>query len=353
MSVFGAYDMAGNVKEWCWNETEIGRMILGGGWNEQSYMFSDRDARAPLDRRPDNGFRLVKRLDTPSLAAMERLERRTRDYTKEKPISDEAFAVARGLYNYDPVPLDARIDNVEETADWRKETVSIAAAYSGERLPAYLYLPKNARPPFQVVVYFPGGDATMMRSSRELRLLKMDFLIRSGRAVLYPVYKGTYERVSPNTGTNALRDLTIARIKDVRRSMDYLATRQDIDIDRVGYYGISLGAFLGIFSTALEPRFKATVFVGSGLTSIRYPAEMDPLNFLPRIKTPTLLVNGKDDFAFPLEASQRPLVQLLGAREKQLVSFDGGHILVRVNEVVRVILDWFDKHLGPVALSLG
>jgi dipeptidyl aminopeptidase/acylaminoacyl peptidase len=80
---------------------------------------------------------------------------------------------------------------------------------------------------------------------------------------------------------------------------------------------------------------------------------MDPLNFLPRIQTPTLLVNGKDDFTYPLETSQRPLIRLLGASQKELASFDGGHILVRVNEVVRVLLDWFDKHLGPVTLSTG
>lgn len=55
----GTYDMAGNAKEWCWNESGEKRFILGGGWNEQSYAFADMDAQLPFDRGPAFGFRLA------------------------------------------------------------------------------------------------------------------------------------------------------------------------------------------------------------------------------------------------------------------------------------------------------
>jgi len=40
--------------------------------------------------------------------------------------------------------------------------------------------------------------------------------------------------------------------------------------------------------------------------------EVDPFNFAPRVRQPTLMLNGRYDFAFPVETSQLPLFQLLG-----------------------------------------
>ena len=74
---FGTYDMAGNVKEWCWTETGNRRFLLGGAWNESMYMFADYDAKEPFERAPGYGFRTAKYIRplAPALAAPVRIER--------------------------------------------------------------------------------------------------------------------------------------------------------------------------------------------------------------------------------------------------------------------------------------
>src|SRR5262249_1961841 len=120
----------------------------------------------------------------------------SRDRSKDKPVSDDIFRVYRDLHSYDKTGLKAAVDSVDDASEyWRKEKVSFAAAYGNERVIAYLFLPKNAVAPFQTVVFFPGANVLTQQSSEQLAgTSNFEFLIRSGRAVVYPIYKGTYER---------------------------------------------------------------------------------------------------------------------------------------------------------------
>lgn len=355
---FGVLDMAGNAREWCLNETAGQRYILGGGWNDPTYQFTEAFAQPPFDRSATNGFRLARYGpgDTTVTLASRPIARPDRDFSRERPVPEVVFDVYRHLYAYDRTPLRAVVEERDTSAaEWVRERVTFDAAYGGERVIAYLFLPTRAHPPYQTLVYFPGAIAMLTRASgSSLEMDAIDFILKSGRAVLYPVYKSTYERGDSLTswyanGSTRYREHVIMWVKDFRRSLDYLESRPDIDPHRLAYYGRSWGGYLGGIIPALEPRLRTVVLYVAGLQIQRGQPEVEPVNFLPRTKVPVLMLNGRYDHFFPVETSQVPMFRLLGtpAAEKRHVVYDGGHFVPRTMLIAQV-LDWLDHQLGPV-----
>lgn len=358
MNRFGAIDMFGNVKEWCSNRADASkRYILGGAWDEPAYMANDPDARSPFERATNFGFRAVKYAPDESLAGAEAelVAFEARDFGKERPANDQTFNLYRRFYAYDKSDLKAVVESVDESdRDWRRERVSIAAAYGNERLPAYLFVPKSGNPPYQAVLFYPGTDGLYQRSSSLIDTRQFDWIIRSGRAVIYPIYKGTFERASagltsdyPNL-TISFREHVLAWAKDVSRAIDYLDTRPDIAHDRIAYMGLSWGAAMGPLFVAVEPRFKVGLLILGGFYLQRSAPEVDVFNFASRVNVPVLLLNGRFDFFYPVDTSQLPMFRLFGVPEnqKRRVVYDTGHNIPRP-DLVRETLDWLDRYLGP------
>jgi eukaryotic-like serine/threonine-protein kinase len=349
---WGTYDMAGNVKEWCLNAVDQRRYAFGGSWLDPGYSYVDLDAQDPMSRRAGYGMRLM----SVATSIPEDLREDVRPETFEipPPMEDATFRLIAGSFAYDPLSLNGRTEETDDSHDgWLKERVSFDAAYGGERITAYVFIPKNARPPYQAILYFPGSDALFTKSSRHLWLRMVEFYIRSGRVLVFPVYKGTYERqVAPPQGQNAQRDLRIQHVKDIGRTLDYLQTRSDIDNQRIAYHGLSLGASVGTLATALETRFRSSVLFGTGFYPAYFkpdrPPETQPHHFLPRIEVPTLLIGGRYDFQIPLESAQEPFFDRIGTPDKKHVVFDGGHVPTEFNDVIREILAWTDRWMGPV-----
>ena len=349
-SPYGSSDMAGNVREWSATPSARAHYILGGSWSEPAHSYIYEEQVSPWSRLPIDGFRCARPMGAAPAALPPPAEWAWRNYAAEKPASDEAFRSYRSFFAYDRTDLHATVDSVEETENWRRETVSFDAAYGRERVPAHLYLPRNARPPYQTVVFYPTGAALFHSSSDRIQTSHFDYVIRSGRAVLHPVYQGTYERRSrvDLEAANAYRDLVVQQVKDFRRAVDYLETRSDIDHERLAAFGIS--GFFELYVLALDDRLKVGVAHAGGLASASLPAEVDPINFAPRIHQPFLLLNGRYDSGYPVDLLQTPLMRLLGTpeKDKRHVLVDSGHAVGRSLERLRETVDWLDRYLGPV-----
>ena len=87
----------------------------------------------------------------------------------------------------------------------------------------------------------------------------------------------------------------------------------------------------------------------AGLGHERALPEADQINYVTRVKQPTLMLNGEHDFFFPVETSQRPMFELLGTPDehKKWLVYPGGHSVPQP-DMIREALDWLDRYLGPV-----
>lgn len=354
----GIYDLAGNVREWTRNANGDSRFILGGGWADLEYSFNDAVTAPAFDRSPLNGIRLVLDTDTTNIAAASApIPLAFRDYRAEQAVSDEVFEVFRQAYAYDDVPLNARVVSSDTTDLWIRERVEMDAGYGGERLTTFVFLPRGFEAPHQTVVYFPGSNVIYRRSYDELSIDHLEFLLRSGRAVAFPVYKGTFERGTELKSdiqdmSNFWRDHVIAWTKDFRRSVDYLDTRSDIDMDRLAFAGVSWGSAVAPMMVALEDRIRAVVIIVGGLLMQDTQPMADPFHFLPRVRQPTVMINARWDSFYPLETAGRPFFDNLGTPQDQrkLVIIDANHGVFSYarDRVVGEALGWLDEYLGPV-----
>jgi serine/threonine protein kinase/dienelactone hydrolase len=361
MSTFGVYDTVGNVKEWCWNESQGLRYILGGAWSEPAYMAVLPLVKSPFDRLPGNGFRCARDAspEEASPEAREPVSWIERDYSREKPVPDQLFELYKGLYSYDKMELNPRIEQREESSEnWIREEISFNAAYDNQRMAGYLFLPKKGAPPFETVIFFPGADKFYVPSSGSIGPEILDFLLVGGRAVFYPIFLSTFERRDgfefPSFhNKNLLRDHYLKWSRDLGRSIDYLETRVDINKDELAFAGYSLGGVVGPVLLAVEPRIKVGILEAGGFLTGAWcneqAPEADPFNFALRVKIPILMLNGRYDFMRRFEEGQNLLYEYLGTPRENIVrkTYETDHDAPRL-ERIKETTAFLDKYLGPV-----
>jgi dienelactone hydrolase len=301
------------------------------------------------------GFRCVKYITPPPKsfsAPVASLGALWTDRRKDPPPDDQVFQIYLNLHSYTKTDLKPNVESVDEASSqyWRKEKISFQAAYGNERVIANLYLPENTAPPYQIIIIFPANTGLAVKELDPYESRVVEFMLRSGRAVIVPAYKGMFERGPAPKGALGWddRELTLEWSKDLGRSIDYLETRSDIDTVKLAYFGWSMGAWQGPRLIAVEPRIKAAVLASANSGNPVSP-EVDPWNFASRVKIPVLMLSGRNDFiAGPIEISVKPLFQRLGTpeKDKQLKVYERGHTLFDGLEVFKDMFDWLDRYLG-------
>jgi len=361
---WGTYDMAGNAREWLWNESETQRWIAGGAWNELPYVFWNQiDSADPWNRSPINGIRCIRSLPGESISAalLEPLKQSSVDFSALEPVPDQTYAVLAEQLSYVPsTPEPVVVERLDSGNPlWQRERVTLPTGYDDTRFAVHLFLPTRGSPPYQAVFYVPHAGYTM----RPYELAEfdpartgqpLDFILKSGRALVVVALDGTFDRHWPAEKRQTMSEADRLRTRlrhtrqDLGRTIDYLTTRDDIADDAVAWFGDSYGAIWMIPVLAVEKRIRAAVLIRSGIRLADVPQAEQPYNYAPRIVQPVLMLNGRWDIYVNSESQQR-LLDLLGApaSDKKLVQYEAGHGTLPQNQLVRATLEWYDRYLGP------
>lgn len=153
------------------------------------------------------------------------------------------------------------------------------------------------------------------------------------------------------------REVLTQTVFDLRRAVDFLSTRTEIDPDRIGYYGISLGGIIGTLFCSVDQRVKVPVIAlaggnlnlmfGEAMISdatLNYLSIIDPNNFVADISPrPLLMINAEQDEIIPPLMSK--LLFQKARKPKEIVWFPTRHREIPVEDSYGAGIKWFDDHL--------
>jgi dienelactone hydrolase len=305
----------------------------------------------------------MKRLSALILATLVlALTVRAGDAPYPSPIGEEAHRLLVSMYDYSSdIPLEARVVELKEEEDTTRQKVVFRGA-RGYLVPGYLEVRKDAQAPYPCVLlmhgwsggkeawwkdggYISGGDTRKALLERGYAVFALDANAHGDRSAeidYAPVNDYVEPGAPPRKNYYTLRDIITQTVLDYRRGIDYLGTRGDIDMSRLGIVGYSMGGFHAVSLTAVEPRIKAAVGCVVPVTWREDPI-LDPANYLRGIgQRPFLMLQGKTD-ELCNEEQARALFSLIEGENTKLVVYDSGHKLPL--EWVSFAVPWLAERL--------
>jgi dienelactone hydrolase len=270
-------------------------------------------------------------------------------------------------FNYDAkAPLDVRVVSSVKKNGVTLQSITYASPRGG-LVQAGLILPDGPGPFAGILLMHgaPGSHRQMMPEGEDLA--------RRGAVALLidaPFARPDLpdEMQEPFTVTERDRRHQIQLIVDLRRGVDLLTARRDVDKKRLGYVGISYGGAMGGLLAGVEKRIKAYVLVvgDGGIVSHhtgpaytgdmlqRLPSEqvrhwrawmdpIEPLRFVGRAAPAHLLFqNGRQDTTVP--PAHAKIYQEAGSQPKKILWYDAGHHLNE--QAVHDRHEWLAGELG-------
>jgi len=274
------------------------------------------------------------------------------------PVAAPAVS-ALAFYDYDShLPLEVEQTELKHTDALTQYHLWYTSAH-GQRVSALLTMPaEGAKHP---VVFMQHGYG----DSKQVDYVQWAtaFLVKQGYGVMSIDAQYHGERKQPNRPQELFnlrsaetRDAFVQTVIDLRRAVDLLQSREDIEASRIGYLGASMGAMLGAVFCGVDKRVDAVcLIVGGGDLARLLPGKIDsevetnakiidPVYYVGMISPrPLLMINGRTDHTVRPANAQ---AMFDAAREpKRSEWYNGGHLDPPLDQVQTWVSEFLAKHL--------
>ena len=282
----------------------------------------------------------------------------------------EDFSKLRRMFDYDRnIPLDVKEAGVENRDAIQVHDISYASPKGG-RVSAYLVVPPGKHK-FAGIIFMnmrPGSRKNFLDEALSLAKVGAVSLLIDAPFSRAGESKRDFDPTVTHPEID--RDIYIQTVIDLRRGVDLLVSRSDVDSKRIGFIGHSYGAHTGAVLAGVEKRIRAYVIMAGApsltefLRTSTLPAivktrdaltkeqqenyfntlaTVDPINYVPHVAPSALLFQfGKRD-TYPTEQNAARYSQA-ASNPKSIKWYDAGHALNDEARNDRAL--WLQKQIG-------
>ena len=274
--------------------------------------------------------------------------------------TQESLPVIR-YYEYDQaIPLNDSVEVVMDTISFKLLNVTYTSL-NDRKVTGLLSLPKNVSGPLPVIILMHGlGD----HKAVDYVEFGNDLFLKNGYAVMridisdHGDRKGEvfdFDLTGPYKYWS--RSVISQTVFDLRRTIDFVETRKELDSNRIGYYGISLGGIIGTIFCGVDERIKVPIVaLAGGQLNLLYEQNafskdakdfvsiIEPLNFVSQISPrPFLMLNAKNDDIVPPTMSK--LLFNKAEDPKKIIWYNAKHRDAPLDTIYGDGIKWFNKNL--------
>lgn len=278
-------------------------------------------------------------------------------------ITEESFRARLPFFDYDPnIPLEARIVQEHDKDNTLRQKIVFRGA-QGFLVPGYLEFPKNGQKPYPLVLLLHGWSGSKENWYEDENFISGGVMRKAALDAKYAVLaldaathgersnEIDYQHVNPFDDPKApprrnyftFAEITVQTVKDYRRALDYMAQREEVDMNRIGLVGYSMGGMDAFYLLSVEPRIKCAVACVPPLLSSGY-GPTAPVDYTWGIgRKPLLLLMGRQDEMYDAAKVEASYHQYIETPHTKLIWYDQGHKLTPV--YVPDALAWLKQNL--------